>query len=451
MRHLLVLFLVLSCSNSDDEVPSQCDAQSRSPPPPIFLDWHVGVGCGFSGFFCEFLGIAGALEAALPGRVALFSGTCGDEFTGEDGLLFPAERSVVRRLQRRQADSRQQRDADRLSVVHGACTAAKVAQVRAAHSAGPAAARRHRVIARVMTEAAGALPAALLGCALAADEVWVPTAWHAKQFGRAGVPASKLAVVGEAVDGTLFARGEPLQRRRERLGHQAPFTFLSTFKWEFRKGWDVLLKAYWQAFGPADGVRLLLRAWKPSWERGDPNLAQQASDLARRQGLRQGDLARLEWLGPDWDPAAAAGAGTGGSSGSEALSREALRAALESADAFVLPTRGEGWGLPVAEAMTMGMPTLVTNFSGPTAFATATNALPIPVKHVDARTGLAEPDVDALARLMQRVVESARTGSAANDALGHAARRDMLEHWSPRAVAGTILARARAIMLRVEE
>ena len=56
-----------------------------------------------------------------------------------------------------------------------------------------------------------------------------------------------------------------------------------------------------------------------------------------------------------------------------------------------------------------------------------------------------------LARLMQRVVESARTGSAANDALGHAARRDMLEHWSPRAVAGTILARARAIMLRVEE
>jgi glycosyltransferase involved in cell wall biosynthesis len=34
----------------------------------------------------------------------------------------------------------------------------------------------------------------------------------------------------------------------------------------------------------------------------------------------------------------------------------------------VLPTRGEGWGLPLAEAMSMGLPVITTNWSGPTAF-----------------------------------------------------------------------------------
>jgi glycosyltransferase involved in cell wall biosynthesis len=30
----------------------------------------------------------------------------------------------------------------------------------------------------------------------------------------------------------------------------------------------------------------------------------------------------------------------------------------KSVDAFVLPTRGEGWGLPYMEAMTMALPTI---------------------------------------------------------------------------------------------
>ena len=37
------------------------------------------------------------------------------------------------------------------------------------------------------------------------------------------------------------------------------------------------------------------------------------------------------------------------------LCRYGIRDLLHSADAFVLPTRGEGWGLPIAEAMAMAM------------------------------------------------------------------------------------------------
>ena len=47
------------------------------------------------------------------------------------------------------------------------------------------------------------------------------------------------------------------------------------------------------------------------------------------------------------------------------MPRAVLRNLYAAADAFVLPTRGEGWGLPIAEAMAMAMPVIATNWSGP--------------------------------------------------------------------------------------
>eukprot|EP00759_Apiculatamorpha_spiralis_P054498 PhF_6_TR6953/c1_g1_i1/m.10224 len=48
-------------------------------------------------------------------------------------------------------------------------------------------------------------------------------------------------------------------------------------------------------------------------------------------------------------------------------------------DSFVLPTHGEGWGLPVIQAMSIGMPTITTNYSGMLEFATPDTAYLIPV------------------------------------------------------------------------
>ncbi len=45
-----------------------------------------------------------------------------------------------------------------------------------------------------------------------------------------------------------------------------------------------------------------------------------------------------------------------------------------SADAFVLPSRGEGWGLPLMEAMSMGLPTIATAFGGNLDFMNGTNS-----------------------------------------------------------------------------
>ena len=61
----------------------------------------------------------------------------------------------------------------------------------------------------------------------------------------------------------------------------------------------------------------------------------------------------------------------------EDMPRAALRNLYAAADAFVLPTRGEGWGLPIAEAMAMALPVIATNWSGPTALLSTDNSYPL--------------------------------------------------------------------------
>ncbi len=48
-----------------------------------------------------------------------------------------------------------------------------------------------------------------------------------------------------------------------------------------------------------------------------------------------------------------------------------------SMDCFVLATRGEGWGRPIAEAMAMGLPAIATAWSGPTEFMNKSNSYPL--------------------------------------------------------------------------
>ena len=43
-----------------------------------------------------------------------------------------------------------------------------------------------------------------------------------------------------------------------------------------------------------------------------------------------------------------------------------MPAMYANADAFVLPTYGEGWGLPTMEAMSMALPVISTDWGGST-------------------------------------------------------------------------------------
>src|SRR5690606_13265267 len=111
---------------------------------------------------------------------------------------------------------------------------------------------------------------------------------------------------------------------------------------------------------------------------------------------------------------------------------------MQGCDAFVLPTKGEGWGLPVLEAMACGLPCIVTNYRGVTEFANEANSFLIPVRSMQAIEDpkfydprfdwgeWAEPDLDELRRLMRLVYEDPT--AAAEKARN--ARRDAEQLWS---------------------
>jgi len=106
---------------------------------------------------------------------------------------------------------------------------------------------------------------------------------------------------------------------------------------------------------------------------------------------------------------------------------------------FVFPTRGEGFGLPVAEAMCVGLPVIATNWSGTGDFVKEDVAYPLSYKLVDVPRGdwkgypeglqadgmqWAEPDVDHLVELMKEVYNNREKASKK----GKKARKYVLEN-----------------------
>jgi glycosyltransferase involved in cell wall biosynthesis len=160
----------------------------------------------------------------------------------------------------------------------------------------------------------------------AMDEVWVPTEFHRQVFAASGVEARKLVVVPEPVDVVSFDPGAhaplalPIGVRvlgREwarqafeqpeaaaagggggggrggdtQAGVSVPFVFLSIFKWEERKAWDVLLEAYLSAFMGSSSSVVLIMLTKPFHSDTDfaDKIRAWAVDHLRGRGQRAGD------------------------------------------------------------------------------------------------------------------------------------------------------------------
>ncbi|WP_291272831.1 glycosyltransferase [Geothrix sp.] len=178
----------------------------------------------------------------------------------------------------------------------------------------------------------GGLPQAWVRPMVASvDEIWVYTSWLRDRYLESGVPEDKVVVISLGVDTTRFCPEGP----RFALKTRKPFRFLYVGGAIYRKGFDVLLRAYRRAFTAADDVCLVIKAQGGGVYSG--------SELqAQLESLRTDPLApEVEFLQQD-------------------LSEADLSALYRSCHAFVMPYRGEGFGLPIAEAMASGLPVIVT-------------------------------------------------------------------------------------------
>jgi glycosyltransferase involved in cell wall biosynthesis len=234
------------------------------------------------------------------------------------------------------------------------------------------------------------------------DEVWVPSTFNERTFRDSGVTVP-IRVVPLGVDPAYFSPRIRGQKADDE------FTFLSVFEWGVRKAPDVLLRAFSDEFSAKEPVRLLCKV-----NNFDPsvNIRAEIAEL----GLRKngGNIVIAE---------------------NQILQQYELGVLYRSADCFVLPTRGEGWGMPILEAMACGLPVIATRWSSQTDFMTESNSLPLQVDGLISAVAKcpyyegfrwAQPSYEHLRTLLRWVYEHQDEARI----IGERAAQDTAQHWT---------------------
>lgn len=171
------------------------------------------------------------------------------------------------------------------------------------------------------------------------DEIWTGSEWSKKVFQESGVK-KPIWVCPQPVD-TDLPQFEPF-----RLPGVTDdlYIFYSIFQWIERKDPRSLLKTYWNTFKPDDQVLLLLKTYREKFTTEERNaIIKEIKSLKEELGMKA--VAPVQIY-------------------TELMSRGDIYRLHQTGDCFVSAHRGEGWGIPIAEAMAFGKPVISTNLGG---------------------------------------------------------------------------------------
>jgi GT2 family glycosyltransferase/Flp pilus assembly protein TadD len=236
------------------------------------------------------------------------------------------------------------------------------------------------------------------------DEFWVPSEYVRQVYVESGVPANKVSVVPNGIDPSRFnAQAAPLK-----LATQRKFKFLFVGGTIGRKGPDLLLQTYLKNFTAADDVCLVIKDFG-----GKSFYAGQTFESQIRTAQSLPDAPEILYLNEELPP-------------------ESLPGLYTACDCLVLPYRGEGFGLPVLEAMGCGLPVIVSAGGATDDFVRDEFAWRIPAARKSFGNEvsgmklvgpgwLLEPDPVALGRCLRQAFENpAETQGRGRLASGHA-------------------------------
>ncbi len=214
------------------------------------------------------------------------------------------------------------------------------------------------------------------------DEIWVPSKFSNQTFAVAGVKAP-IYVISLGVNPGQFNPGVRSSRFSDR------FTFLSVFEWVERKGPDLLLRAFAEEFQASEPVLFLVYATN---HLPKVDIRREVTEL----GIPK-DHAPIVIIINKYLP------------------RFQLGQLYRSVDCFVLPTRGEGFCLPLVEAMACAVPCIATDWSSIPDILDSGVGYPLRVARLSSASSLsldfytgfkwAEPDYEHLKMLLRYVYE----------------------------------------------
>ena len=257
------------------------------------------------------------------------------------------------------------------------------------------------------------------------DELWVPSEHVRRMFVSGGADPDRVVTIPNGVDLDVF--------RPDGGTAERPPGFRALFVGGliYRKGPEVLLQAWRAAFAGRDDVTLVFKDF------GADGVYGSADRGPIREYADSGALPRVELLHAD-------------------LAAGELAALYRSCDVLVHPYRGEGFAMPVLEAMACGLPVIATA-GGPTdefcppdaGWRIRSRRAEFPEDRVDAfvtagRPWMLEPDPDHLAELLR---EAEAAGPAARHARGEAGRA-AAEAYGWDAIADRYLDRLTALLAR---
>ena len=214
---------------------------------------------------------------------------------------------------------------------------------------------------------------------------WVDEIWANSSFSAAAI-ASKVGVPVYPFPLPIRTPKAPVRSRHE-LGLPESFLFLFCFDFDSvfeRKNPLAVVEAFLSAFPDEPGVHLLIKSINGDRHRDDMSRLEASVASRRAITFRDGYVAS-----------------------------ETQGSLMASCDAYVSLHRSEGFGLTMAEAMTLGKPVIATGYSGNLDFMNSNNSFLVPFEMVPVGPGndpyperavWASPDVAAAASLMRRVV-----------------------------------------------
>lgn len=186
------------------------------------------------------------------------------------------------------------------------------------------------------------------------DEIWVPTNYVKQICADSGVDMDKVFVVPCGINPSTFHEGldpYPLPTKKK-------FKFLFLGGTVHRKGADILLRSYLQSFDASDDVCLVIKDF------GTKNAyANMTSGDWIMEAQKMPGAPEIVYMEDDMDI-------------------EDIARVYAACDCLVYPYRGEGFALPVLEAMACGLPVMVSAGGATDDFVNESFGWMIPAKRV---------------------------------------------------------------------
>jgi len=190
------------------------------------------------------------------------------------------------------------------------------------------------------------------------NEIWVASDFCKEILDKYNIQRS-IFVIPDSINITDYQPNGDKFQFNPPLGN---FTFLSVFGWSYRKGYDVLLKAYLREFNSQDDVSLLL-ATRVNY------------NTNKNVGIKKTIKDYISRYAPENTPHI--------SLYSNIIPENNMASLYRSANAFALFSRGEGFNIPACEASLCGLPVICTNHSGHTMFLKNNNSYLIDIDSVN--------------------------------------------------------------------